>query len=84
MSQTIAATTLRNNLADALDHVSRKADYLLVNRGGKIVSALVNIDLFENLLALSSKHYLASIKKARAEVNRGEVYSHQEVFGDLN
>ena len=84
MSQTISATTLRNNLADSLDHISHKADYLLVKRGHKIVSALVNIDLFEDLIALTSKDYLASIKKARQEVKRGEVYSHQDVFGDLD
>lgn len=40
-------------------------------------------DLLEDLTAFSSNKYLTSIKKARQEVKRGEVYSHQGVFGKL-
>ena len=50
---------------------------------GKIVSALVNIDFFEDLLALSNKKYLASIKKAREEYKKGQVFSHEDVFGEI-
>ena len=60
-----------------------KKDYLLVAKKGKITSALVNIDLFEDLLALANKKYLASIKKAREEFKKGEVLTHQQVFGEL-
>ncbi|MBI2010596.1 MAG: type II toxin-antitoxin system Phd/YefM family antitoxin [Candidatus Chisholmbacteria bacterium] len=83
MTQVVNATTLRSNLAEAINHVSKKGDYLLVTRGGQVASALVNIDLFEDLLALKSKKYVASIKRARREVKRGEVFSHTQVFGDL-
>lgn len=83
MTQVVSSTTLRNNLAEAIDHVSRKAGYLLVTRKGKVASALVNVDLFEDLLALKSQKYVASIKQARAEVKRGEVFSHKDVFGEL-
>ena len=79
----INATVLRNNLADAIAEVARKKDYLLVAKRGKITSALVDIELFEDLLALSSKKYLASIKKAREEYEKGDVFTHQEVFGEV-
>ena len=84
MNQIVSASTLRNNLAASLDYIGKKSDYLLVKRGGKVTSALVDIDLFEDLIGLKSKNYLASIKKARQEVKRGEVYSHTDVFGDLS
>lgn len=80
---TVNATVLRNNLADALKEVGKKKNYLLVARSGKITSALVNIDLFEDLMALSNKKYLASIKKARKEYERGDVLTHSDVFGEL-
>ena len=83
MSQTISIATLRNNLADALNTVNSKKDYLLITKRGNPVSAIINLDLFEDFLALTSKKYLQSIKKARDEAKRGEVYSHDEVFGDL-
>jgi len=79
----INATILRNNFADSLAEIEKKKDYLLVAKRGKISSALVNIDLFEELMALINKKYLASIKKAREEYKKGEVFSHQQVFGEI-
>lgn len=79
---TVNATVLRNNLSDAIKEISKKRDYLLVARRGKITSALVDIELFEDLIALSNKKYLASIKKSRQEYEKGDIFTHQEVFGE--
>ncbi|NCO89112.1 hypothetical protein AUK04_00975 [Candidatus Roizmanbacteria bacterium CG2_30_33_16] len=79
----ITTTILRNNLADTLKEITMKKDYFLVAKKGKIVSALVNIDLFEDLLALVNKEYLASIKKARKEYQQEDFFTHEQVFGDL-
>lgn len=79
----IGTTTLRNNLADTLAEVSKKRKYLLVARKGKITSAVVNIDLFEDLLALADKNYLNSIRKARKEFERGEFFAFEELFGEI-
>ena len=81
--QTVNATVLRNNLSGAVNTINKKKDYLLVAKRGKVVSALVNIDFFEDLLALSNKKYLASIKKAREEYKKGQVFSHEDVFGEI-
>jgi AAA15 family ATPase/GTPase len=78
----VTTTTLRNNFADSLEEVIKK-DYLLVAKRGKIISALVNIDLFEDLLASRNKKYLSSIRKAREEYRHGEVFTHNEVFGEI-
>ncbi len=78
----VNATVLRNNLSDSLKQVAQK-DYLLVARKGKITSALVNIDLFEDLLALADKNYLNSIKKAREQYKKGNFLTHDQVFGDI-
>lgn len=79
----VNATVLRNNFADSLREVSMKKDYLLVARKGKITSALVNIDLFEDLLALANKDYVKSIQKARKEYEKGDIFSHRQVFGKV-
>ena len=78
----VNATVLRNNLADSLKQVAKK-DYLLVAKKGKITSAIVNIDLFEDLLALANKEYLKSIKKAREEYKKGNFLTHDQVFGEI-
>jgi len=79
----ITTTVLRNNLADSLKEVSDKRDYLLVASKGKLNSALVNIDLFEDLLALVNKEYVKSIQKARKEYKTGALFSHDQAFGDV-
>lgn len=79
----VSSTVLRNNLSDTLSEVSSKKDFLLVAKKGKITSAIVNIDLFEDLLALVDKKYLASIKKARQEYKNHDFLTHEQVFGQI-
>lgn len=79
----ISTTVLRNNLAGSLEEVDKKRDYLLVSKKGKVTSALVNIDLFEDLLALMNKNYVKTIKQARKEYEKGETFTHDLVFGDI-
>ena len=79
----VSTTVLRNNLADTLKEVTKKKDFLLVSKKGKVTSAIVNIDLFEDLLALASKDYKDSVKQARKEYEEGDVFSHDQVFGDI-
>lgn len=79
----VSATVLRNNLADSLSEVTDKKDFLLVSKKGKITSAIVNIDLFEDLLVLANNDYLKSIKEAREDYKKGRVKTFEEVFGEI-
>jgi PHD/YefM family antitoxin component YafN of YafNO toxin-antitoxin module len=79
----INATVLRNNLSDAISEIQNKKEYLLIAKRGKISSALVSLDLLEDLMELSDKRYLASIKKARLEYEKGDIFAHEEVFGKI-
>lgn len=81
-TKTISASRLRNNLADALDSLSEE-DILVVTRRGKKERAIIDLDKLEDLLAASDPEYLKSIQEARAQIKKGEVYSLEEVFGDL-
>lgn len=79
----VTTTTLRNNLADVVKKISKKKDYMLVAKKGKITSALVDIDFFEDLLDLADKDFMTSIKNARKEYEKGNFFTHEEVFGDI-
>ena len=83
MFRTIATTVLRDNFADALQMINTTNNYLLITKKGRPVSVLVNIDFFEDLLALSSNEYLDQIKEARAEYKAGKIVSHEEIFGKI-
>lgn len=79
----INTATLRNNLANVISELTKKKDYFLVAKRGKITSALVDIDLFEDLMALSNRNYLQSIKKAREEYEKGDIFTHMQAFGEV-
>ncbi|MFH1723026.1 MAG: type II toxin-antitoxin system Phd/YefM family antitoxin [Elusimicrobiota bacterium] len=81
--QTIPATTLRNHLADALKALAGTKKFLLITKKQRPVSAIVDIEFFEDLLAAASPEYLKSIREAREDYTRGRVFSHQDVFGKL-
>jgi PHD/YefM family antitoxin component YafN of YafNO toxin-antitoxin module len=78
----INSTKLRSNLADALK-MAKKKDFVLISHRGKIKTAIVDIDMLEDLLELGDKEYLKSIKEAREQYKRGEYYTFEEVFGNI-
>ena len=81
--KTISSTTLRNHLSDALKAVVGSKNLLLVTKKDRAVSALVDIDFLEDLLAAASPAYLKSIREARQDYRKGRVFTHEQVFGGL-
>lgn len=78
-TSTVSASSLRSNLADALDAIHND-DVLIVTRRGKKERAIIDLDRLEDLLAASDPKYLKKIREARTS---REYLSHDEVFGDL-
>ncbi len=81
--QTTTSSTLRNNMADIMKEINKKKSLMLITKKGEPISAIVDIDLIEDLLSLSSKKYLRGIKKARKDYKEGKIFTHEQVFGDL-
>ena len=83
MPKVIETTKLRNNLASAIAEVNKKKDFMVITRKGEPVAGIVDLDLLEDIEAAKSKNFIKSMKEAREQIKRGEVYTHEEVFGDL-
>lgn len=83
MPKFVPSTILRDHLADVIEEIRKKEKYFLITKKGRPISAIVNLDFFEDLLALSSPKYLKSVKEAREDYKKGHLVSHQEVFGAL-
>ena len=78
-AKTVTVSELRGNLADSLEAV-KGDEILIVTRRGKNERAIIDIDMLEDLLAVTNPEYLKTIKEARSS----KVYfSHEEVFGDI-
>jgi PHD/YefM family antitoxin component YafN of YafNO toxin-antitoxin module len=82
-TKTIDTTDLRNNLSTTLEAVG-KDDIIFIKSRGKLTGkAIIDDELLEDLLSLQDNEYLASIAKARKEIKQNDVYTFDEVFGDV-
>lgn len=82
-TKTIDTTDLRNNLSATLEAVG-KDDVLFIKSRGKLTGkVIIDDELLEDLLLLQDGKYLASIVKARKEIKQGNIYTFDEVFGDV-
>ena len=82
-TKTIDTTDLRNNLSATLRSIG-KDDVLFIKSRGKLTGkAIIDDDLLEDLLLLQDGEYVTSIAKARDEIKKGNVYTFDEVFGDV-
>ena len=82
-TKTIDTTDLRNNLAGTINSLG-KDDILFIKSRGKLTGkAIIDDELLEDLLLMQDGDYIASIAKARKEIMQGDVYTFDEVFGDV-
>lgn len=82
-TQTIDSTDLRNNLSATINALG-KDDILFIKSRGKFTGkAIIDDDLLEDLLLLRDNEYIANIAEARNAIKQGDVYTFDEVFGDV-
>jgi PHD/YefM family antitoxin component YafN of YafNO toxin-antitoxin module len=82
-TKSIDTTELRNNLSATLEAVG-KDDIIFIKSRGKLTGkAIIDDELLEDLLSLQDNEYLIGIAKARKEIKQGDVYTFDEVFGDV-
>ena len=80
--KTITTSKLRDNLADVLENTAGD-NLCIITRRGRANRAIVDLDKLEDLLAASNPAYLKEIAQARAQATAGEVFTIDEVFGNL-
>jgi len=83
MIKTIQASELRNSFKDALSHVKKTKMPLIITERGVPTSVLVSIDEYEDYLSTQDTELIASVKEARSEHKKGNVFSFSDVFGSL-
>lgn len=82
-TKTIDTTDLRNNLSATIKAVGKDDILFIKNRGKLTGKVIIDDDLLEDLLLLNDSEYISSISKARDEIKNGDVYTFDEVFGDV-
>ena len=83
MIKTINTTSLRNNLKEATNYVRESKKPLIITERGVPTSVLVDIDEYEDYLESRNVEYKVSVKKAREQILKGQVFSIDDVFGSI-
>ncbi len=83
MIKTINTTNLRANLKSAMDHVRESKKPLVITERDIPTAVLLNLDEYEDLLSEKDSAFLESIKRARAQAKKGEVFDMSDVFGGI-
>lgn len=83
MIKTIDSSTLRANWKDAMSHIKKSKKPLIIKQRNIPTAVLVDIDEYEDYLAAHDKDFLASIKKARSQYEKGDVFDMNDVFADI-
>ena len=81
--KSIDATTLRNNLSDAIKEVNRTGHPLIVSHRRLPKAVLMDIGEFEDYLASQDPEFLKTIAKARAEVKAGKVVPFEKIYAEV-
>lgn len=83
MIKTINSTKFRNNFKDTMDHVRRSKSPLIITERDVPTAILIDIDEYEDMLSGKDKEYLKSIKQARVQYTKGDVFDMSDVFADV-
>jgi PHD/YefM family antitoxin component YafN of YafNO toxin-antitoxin module len=84
MTRTIGLKEAKMDFERLAEEIWRSKDRLLIEKDGLPIAVLISIDDFEDMLEtigeLSDPEYLASIKEARAEYQRSEVDTLEDLY----
>jgi antitoxin YefM len=87
MAKTVPVREFRSNLSQMLSDVADRRDHVVVTRNGRPAAALVPIDEYEALEEtaeiLSDPDAMAAIEAGRAEGERGETVTLEELRQEL-
>ncbi len=82
-TKTIDATTLRNNFSSTLKSLAKDDILFIKNRGKLTGKVIIDDEILEDLLLLRDEQHLKDIAESREQAKNGEVYTMDEVFGDV-
>lgn len=76
-------TKARNNLGDLVKRVHRKKEYLILEKDGVPVVAIMDIDEFEDYLELNDPKARREIEKSNEDIRAGRTRPASELLAAL-
>jgi antitoxin YefM len=84
---TVTLSDAKTHLARLLSEVVEMGEHVVITRSGRPAGVLVSVDDYEGLLEtleiLADDGLADDVRRGLDEAERGEVVSHEEVWGEL-
>ncbi len=85
---TVTLSDAKTHLARLLSEVTELGERVVITRSGRPEGVLVSVDEYEGLLEtleiLADDDMAEAVRRGLDEVERGDVLSHEEVWGELD
>lgn len=81
--QHLPLTKFRQSVGQVLNRVNRERQYVVVERGGLPVAAVMNIDEFEDYLELRDSQARRDIARSQEDVEAGRVRPAEDLLAEL-
>ncbi|GAA3734368.1 prevent-host-death family protein [Spinactinospora alkalitolerans] len=85
--ETLPLADVKARLSELVTQIEKQHDQVTVTRNGKAAAVVISIDEWESLREtieiLSDSETVAAIREAREDVERGDVYTTDEVLAEM-
>ncbi|TDQ48012.1 type II toxin-antitoxin system Phd/YefM family antitoxin [Actinorugispora endophytica] len=85
--KTLPLADVKARLSELVNQVEKQHDQITVTRNGRAAAVVISVDEWESLREtieiLSDIDTVAAIAEARADIERGDVYTTEEVLAEL-
>jgi len=85
---TVTLSDAKTHLARLLSEVEEMGEQVVITRSGRPVGMLVSVEAYEGLLEtleiLADDDLAGAVRRGLDEAERGDVVSHEEVWGGLD
>ena len=84
----VTLSDAKTHLARLLSEVTEMGERVLITRSGRPAGMLVSVDEYEGLLEtleiLADADMADAVRRGLDEIERGDILSHEEVWGELD
>ncbi len=74
---------VRKKLSEIVKKISQMRKHLIITRNGKAEAVLLSPEELETLEIKADQKLLQSILRAEEDIQKGRLYSHQNIFKDV-
>lgn len=83
MDHIMPISEVRENLSEIVKKIAHMRKHLIITRNGKAEAVLLSPEELETLEIKADQKLLQSIVRAEEDIQKGRLYSHQDIFEDV-